>query len=736
MQPEGTVRFIFGIHNHQPVGNFPEVIAKAAERAYDPLLAAFERHPKVRAVAHYSGCLLEWLEAERPAHLDALRRLAARGQIEILSGGFYEPILTLIPPADREGQIRCLTRWIDEKLGAKARGMWLAERVWEPGLAADLKRAGVEYTLLDDYHFLGSVDEDPVGGYYTTEQDGESIGLFPISEELRYLIPFREPEETVRALFERRGRGDVVVMMDDGEKYGLWPDTWEWVHGGGWLDRFLSALEKAQEEGWLLTTTFAEARDALPSRGRIYLPESSYFEMGEWSLPPGKRRRFEEMAHRLRDKGEWEPMRSFVKGGFFRSYLARYPESRRSVARGRALSRRLDALDGEAARRGVPSPARRHLWRSQCNCGYWHGLFGGLYLPHIRRAIQDELARAAAAAWDAAPDATGVRVELASVDDADAPEISIETSRMGLLIEPAGGGAVSVLDFTRRPLTLGCTLTRRTEAYHEEAREASRASAAAGHAAAAPEFGRINIHERRPEAPPDLPEHLVADSAERRSFLERFLPADATPAQLMTVAIADLGRADGAPTVEISRGDRAVSVTLRRRVALRIPSSPAVETSIEVIKRFDIFADREAVRASFSLASPEAAGAARGVLFGVELNLSLVESMTRVAAGAGAPRDLAGPWAESSVTVARIEETYRRFRATLRLSPAAALWHHPVRSVSRCESGFELIYQGSAFLALWPLASLARGETTLEIAIEDLVPGPAGSSRPDGKALA
>src|SRR5262249_22111536 len=190
---------------------------KACDRAYDPLLAAFTRHPSIRAAVHYSGCLLEWLEIARPAHLDALRALAARGQIEMLTGGFYEPILPLIPPVDREGQVRLLTRYIEERFETIARGLWLAGRGWEPGRAADLKRSGIDYTLLDDYHFLSALDEDPVGGYYMTEDGGEAIALFPISEALRYLIPFREPEETVAFLSGRRGRQEVVVMVDDGE---------------------------------------------------------------------------------------------------------------------------------------------------------------------------------------------------------------------------------------------------------------------------------------------------------------------------------------------------------------------------------------------------------------------------------------------------------------------------------------------------------------------------------------
>ena len=35
--------------------------------------------------------------------------------------------------------------------------------------------------------------------------------------------------------------------------------------------------------------------------------------------------------------------------------------------------------------------AREALYRGQCNCPYWHGAFGGIYLPHLRHAIYNQL---------------------------------------------------------------------------------------------------------------------------------------------------------------------------------------------------------------------------------------------------------------------------------------------------------------------------------------------------------
>jgi alpha-mannosidase len=46
---------------------------------------------------HYSGVLLEWLEERHPEFFDQLRELCGRGQVELLGGGYYEPILLSIP---------------------------------------------------------------------------------------------------------------------------------------------------------------------------------------------------------------------------------------------------------------------------------------------------------------------------------------------------------------------------------------------------------------------------------------------------------------------------------------------------------------------------------------------------------------------------------------------------------------------------------------------------------------
>src|SRR6185436_16197707 len=149
--------------------------------------------------------------------------MALKGQIELFTGGMYEPILSALPDRDKLGQIRMLTNYLKDKFKVDPKGLWLAERVWEPQLTKPLAEAGVEYVVVDDAHFKSAgLREDQTFGYYTMEEQGSTVSVFPISEKMRYLVPFRDPQESVDYLRSAATEeGDrCVVLMDDGEKFG------------------------------------------------------------------------------------------------------------------------------------------------------------------------------------------------------------------------------------------------------------------------------------------------------------------------------------------------------------------------------------------------------------------------------------------------------------------------------------------------------------------------------------
>ena len=178
---------------------------------------------------------------------------------------------------------------VRRRFGVDARGLWLTERVWEPELAADLADAGVRYALVDDRHFLVTgFAAEQLHAPFWTESDGKRVALFPIDERLRYLIPFRPPEETADYLRELRGAGPParragrrrreVRRLARHQGVGLRAragSTASWRRSAAWSSRARCVLSRLDD-----------ALDAVPSGGLAYLPTASYREMEGWSLPP------------------------------------------------------------------------------------------------------------------------------------------------------------------------------------------------------------------------------------------------------------------------------------------------------------------------------------------------------------------------------------------------------------------------------------------------------------------
>ena len=81
------IRFVFGVHLHQPVGNFDSVFEQHLADVYRPLLEKVDERGFLPVVLHLSGPLLEWLETHDSRYLDLLGRLASDGRIELLCAG-------------------------------------------------------------------------------------------------------------------------------------------------------------------------------------------------------------------------------------------------------------------------------------------------------------------------------------------------------------------------------------------------------------------------------------------------------------------------------------------------------------------------------------------------------------------------------------------------------------------------------------------------------------------------
>ena len=529
------------------MGNFDHVFEQHVRDVYRPFLERLAEREFFPVSVHISGPLLEWLEAHEGTLLDRIGRLAVDGCLELLLGGFYEPVLAALLREDRLEQIAWMRQAISRRFGVEATGLWLTERVWEPELPADLAQAGVRYALVDDRHFLVSgFTRDRLHAPLWTEAGGHRVALFPIDERLRYLIPFKPPADTVAYLRELRDAGHALaVLADDGEKFGGWPGTKEWVYDRGWLTQFLEAMGALVAGGEIRLTTFAAALAEVPSGGLAYLPTASYREMEGWALPPEAAAR---LARLERDLGEARlagPDGGLVRGTHWRNFFVRYPEANR-------MHKKAQALSALCRRRGDPPAARRAIGRAQCNDAYWHGVFGGLYLPHLRQAVWHNLAAAERELRRDEP----LTVEQLDLDGDGFDEIWVHSAAFSGLVSPRRGGAIEEYTVLSAGLNYVDVLTRRREAYHELAvAEAGSARGGAG----TPSIHEIEKAVRLERLPP-------IDRDARAMFVDRVLPGGLTFDAYAAGAYQPVASWAGAPVeADVRAGGDVVEVACRAR---------------------------------------------------------------------------------------------------------------------------------------------------------------------------
>ncbi len=692
------IHFLLGLHCHQPVGNFDHVFEEAVRKSYRPFLEVLQRHPALHVTLHYTGVLLEWLQEHDPSLLDLIASLARSGQVEMMTGGFYEPVLPVIPDRDKVGQIRMLTDFLRARFGAEARGFWLAERVWEPHLPRFLKQAGVEFLTVDDSHFKAAgLEGEALTGRYVTEEMGSTVEVFPILEKLRYLIPFREPQETIDFLGTLADEGGrrCAVIHDDGEKFGIWPETYGWVFERGWLERFFQALE--DNAAWIHTCTFSEYRALSRPLGRVYLPAASYTEMMEWVLPAGTIPRLEAAQNFLKQNQKWDDFGPFLKGGFWRNFQVKYDESNNMHKKMLLVSEKVARL--AAAGAAEAGEAERELWMGQCNCPYWHGVFGGLYLNHLRFANYRHLIRAETLA-DRALRGRESYLEAGTRDfDADGvEEILVESGLLSAGIDPARGGSLFELDDRLRSVNLGDTMTRRFEAYHVKLSQA--ASGAGGD-------GVASIHDRVQSKEEGLADRLKTDFYRRVSALDHLLPPDTALGPFSDCRFTESGDfLKGAydARVEKGPGGRGLDLVMRRDGTFWDDGRPR---PFRVEKRFHF--EEKSQEIGFHYVLKNTGDGPLPFVFGVEFNFGLL-------AGDAPDRywEFAGRRRENSVfrsvfdekaqaQVALVDE-WLNLRIRFDFDREADLWAFPIETVSQSEGGFERVYQNTVVFPHWTMS--------------------------------
>lgn len=690
------IRFILALHNHQPVGNFDGVFEQAYQDSYLPFLDVFESYPPLRIALHTSGSLMEWLDEHHGEYVDRLAGLVAAGRVEIIGGAFYEPILAMIPSRDRVGQIRRYSDWLRDRLGARVRGMWVPERVWEQAMVEDLAAAGIGYTMLDDFHFkCAGLSAEQLHGYYVSEDDGHLLNIFPGSEQMRYTIPFAEPQETIDALgrIAETQSNAIVVFADDGEKFGTWPETHRHVYEDGWLRRFFDLL--VENADWIKLTTPSEAIENVPPRGKIYLPDASYREMTEWALPSERQSDYEALKREMERDERWPRIFQFIRGGFWRNFKVKYPESNEMYARMMRVSLRLEELVTAGVQGELVDSARRELYRAQCNCAYWHGAFGGIYLPHLRNAVYNCLI-AADNLLDQATGRAGDWIEATAANyNFDArQEICLANDSLIALAAPAQGGILYELDVRSICHNLLATMARRPETYH--AKVLAGPSGADGHVA--------SIHDRVVFKQEGLDQRVQYDDYMRKSLVDHFYSCETALGDVAGASAQELGDfVHGAYEGRVRRNPDRIQVQMIR--AGQVEGRP-----VKITKGVTLEAGGSTLEIAYLL---EDLPQDRPLRFAPEFNFAGLPAGAddRYFHDGGQNRlgQLGSQLDLRDAETLYLTDQWLGIDVGLSANRPTNFWTYPVETVSQSEGGFELVHQSVAVHPHWYIEADAGG---------------------------
>jgi len=415
--------------------------------------------------------------------------------------------------------------------------------------------------------------------------------------------------------------------------------------------------------------TFSEYLEhAVPKK--IYLPTASYMEMSRWALSPEQAAVFDALRGKMQERGEWEQYKTMVRGGFWRNFLIKYQESDWMHKKMMWVSRKVKSLPaGQLAEK-----ASDELWQGQCNCPYWHGVFGGLYLPHLRAANYEHMINAENIVDKALhPEDDWIEIASEDFDKDGSDEWLISSHVYNLYFSPRLGGILFELDYRPASVNLLDTLSRRREIYHND-------------------IGGLKY-----------------DWYLRRSFIAHFFPYDTSIEQFQNCEYSELSDFVNQPyeAKGVKRGKK-VTLTMSRIGGVW---QDGEFMSVELVKKVTVLGEK----INLEISIKNSGNCTLNACFGLEMNFSLLT-------GSAPDRFFEFPGHElkdnKSGSVGDVKNTdtmflkdmWRKIAIAIKLSKKADFWRFPIETVSRAIAGYDRNYQSTVVLPFWHI-SVRAGDT-------------------------
>ena len=348
----GTIHICFVLSFSVAGSELPDTIEELYQKKYKKILSFLYAHQDMCITLFVPGIVLEWIEKKHPEITSVCLEMINRRQIEILGGGYYEPLFPLLLPVDRVAQIEALTTAIRKATGKRPRGAFLTESVWDPSLVYSFNTCSIEYTLLDS-RLIPQSQFKPISSFLpiVMEDMGKTTTVIPLHQSS---MPQKgqSPVEYLHFTHTVAQSGDSSVLA-----CLFTPANFLELMESKWFENFLTLLKNDQIASLSVPQRYLKQYKA---RSRTYIPAGCMSDAALWTLEPF-------VPH---TRVFTEAIRPTVK-----DFLTVYPESNRLYSRMMYVSMLINQCRGDKARKKA---AKEELWAAQNFAAYIYTGKGGI----------------------------------------------------------------------------------------------------------------------------------------------------------------------------------------------------------------------------------------------------------------------------------------------------------------------------------------------------------------------
>ena len=323
-----------------------EPLDKGFQSVYKPLLKFLYSNPSFPFAFTLTGPQLQYFRRRKNELITIVHELSDRKQIEILGGGYNEPLLPLLYSVDRNGQIDLLTSEIRQTFGKRPRGMTLYQDCWDSSLVNNIHTCGLEYVILDS----GIVQE--------SKRSYLPVFMSDLGKNVDILLSYNEFIPTPQMLAEefvwniekailKAEKKDTNLQLDSDRLIVIMLDqeTAANLTSAKWFEKLLAYFTENQNTKVRLTTPNLYRQQATFTKIPLYIPVGLNSEITKLVSSDNKNR-FPSSIH---------------------DFIYKYRECQRLYNRMMYLSMLVNQYKTDKMRK---KSAREKLWQAQSGLAY------------------------------------------------------------------------------------------------------------------------------------------------------------------------------------------------------------------------------------------------------------------------------------------------------------------------------------------------------------------------------